>query len=65
MFVKGKEKLLMVLFGNMLKYAAMGEWFKPVVLKTTEVKASPGSNPGRRANRVIRLPLWLLLGLVN
>ena len=31
----------------------------------TLATGSPGSNPGRRANRVIRLPLWFLLGLVN
>ena len=26
----------------------MGEWFKPAVLKTVEVKASGGSNPSLR-----------------
>ncbi len=27
----------------------MGEWFKPAVLKTVEVKASGGSNPSLSA----------------
>ena len=29
----------------------MGEWFKPAVLKTVEVKASGGSNPSLSAGR--------------
>ena len=29
----------------------MGEWFKPAVLKTVEVKASGGSNPSLSASR--------------
>ncbi len=29
----------------------MGEWFKPAVLKTVEVKASGGSNPSLSAER--------------
>ncbi len=29
----------------------MGEWFKPAVLKTVELKGSGGSNPSLSANR--------------